>query len=204
MSETTLIDGPGWFGKMPGTGDFASRRLPQDFVQRWDDWLQRGLGHARATLGADWLDAYLVAPVLRFWLSPGLIGPTGWAGVVMPSVDRVGRHFPLTVAQPVDTLAAALASRAWYQAIDAAARTILHLESRIDDLEDALARAHAPAGDPEAADVQQAQRCLQAHRGGAPCSVWWCGDADRATRLQGFGGLPPPAAFVTALGGSGT
>jgi hypothetical protein len=28
---------------------------------------------------------------------PGLIGSNGWAGVLMPSVDRVGRQFPLTL-----------------------------------------------------------------------------------------------------------
>ena len=30
----TLI--PGWYGKIPSLGDFASRRLPQSFVAAWD------------------------------------------------------------------------------------------------------------------------------------------------------------------------
>ena len=30
---------PGWFGKLPGLGDFASRRLPDTFVAAWDRWL---------------------------------------------------------------------------------------------------------------------------------------------------------------------
>ena len=81
---------PGWFGKLPSLGDFASRRLPDAFVQPWDRWLQRGMLAARAELGEQrWLDVYLVAPVLRFWLAPGLLGSEGWAGLMMPSVDRI-------------------------------------------------------------------------------------------------------------------
>jgi type VI secretion system protein ImpM len=38
---------PGWFGKLPSLGDFASRRLPDAFVSRWDRWLQGGLARAR-------------------------------------------------------------------------------------------------------------------------------------------------------------
>ena len=32
---------------------------------------------------------------------PGTAGEQGWAGVLMPSVDRVGRYFPLTIALPL-------------------------------------------------------------------------------------------------------
>jgi len=30
---------PGFYGKMPATGDFVTRRLPGDFVRVWDRWL---------------------------------------------------------------------------------------------------------------------------------------------------------------------
>ena len=71
MSEATLNSAaPGWFGKLPHLGDFASRRLPPSFVRPWDRWLQRGLASARSELGERWLDLYLVAPILRFWLAP--------------------------------------------------------------------------------------------------------------------------------------
>lgn len=92
---------PGFVGKIPSQGDFISRRLPYDFIECWDNWLQEGVGTARAELGERWLQTYLVGPVWRFLVTPGACGGNGWLGLWFPSVDRVGRHFPLTVAVPV-------------------------------------------------------------------------------------------------------
>jgi len=52
---------------------------------------------APASSGEDWLDSYLTAPIWRFLLSSGVCGQMPMLGVMMPSVDRVGRYFPLTV-----------------------------------------------------------------------------------------------------------
>ena len=104
---------PGWYGKLPTLGDFASRRLDGDFIDPWDRWLGEGLAAQREQLGAGWLDAYLGSPVWRFVLMPGVLpGPAGaavLAGVLMPSVDKVGRYFPLTLVtrQEEDSLPAA-------------------------------------------------------------------------------------------------
>jgi type VI secretion system ImpM family protein len=133
---------PGWFGKMPSLGDFASRRLPPKFIEAWDAWLQHELPRSRAAHGAAWLPAYLVAPVQRFWLAPGLIGRSAWAGVWMPSVDRVGRHFPFTVASPwaarADGLGDAIAAGTWFDAIEAAACEVLDPELELEQLEQVL------------------------------------------------------------------
>lgn len=160
MPETALSHHavPGWFGKLPHLGDFASRRLPHRFIRSWDDWLQRSLVSAREELGESWLDLYLVAPVRRFWLSPGVLGRTAWAGVLMPSVDAVGRHFPMTIATPIRDvskgLADVLAARDWFHAIDGVARQVLDVHCAVEDLEQSLAgilggpadlRAEAPA-----------------------------------------------------------
>jgi type VI secretion system protein ImpM len=88
----------GLYGKLPDKGDFISRRLPRGFVEPWDAWLQQGIEKSREQLGADWLEAYLKAPLWRFGLVPGVCGKDGVTGVVMSSADRVGRHFPLTLA----------------------------------------------------------------------------------------------------------
>jgi type VI secretion system ImpM family protein len=128
---------PGWFGKLPNLGDFASRRLPDAFVQPWDRWLQLGMARAREDVPGDWLAGYLVAPIRRFWLAPGVLGDGGWAGLLMPSVDRVGRHFPLTLARPLDRFDAALAGQAWYQALDGVARQVLDVNYTVDELEQA-------------------------------------------------------------------
>ena len=34
---------PGFYGKMPATGDFVTRRLSGDFVRAWDRWLAQHL-----------------------------------------------------------------------------------------------------------------------------------------------------------------
>src|SRR5262245_57872517 len=120
----------GWFGKMPALGDFASRRLPAQWVERWDDWLQRQLVRSAAALGDQgWLDVYLVAPVRRFWLAAGLVTSDAWLGLLMPSVDSVGRHFPFTLAVPLQPgrgeLIDALASSDWLDGADTLARQVL-------------------------------------------------------------------------------
>jgi type VI secretion system protein ImpM len=200
MSEAALNPhvAPGWFGKLPSLGDFASRRLPHAFVQPWDHWLQRGLSAARAELGERWLETYLVAPVLRFWLAPGVLGGLGWAGLLMPSIDRVGRHFPLTIARPVDSLAAALAARDWFNAIDAAARRALDVSYTVADFEDALSALPQDASERSAAVGALAAR-LDGQAG--PASLWWCGDATEETQFRHFAGLPPQDAFAALIGG---
>ncbi len=102
MSEQTLTssvsgDQAGFYGKIPSHGDFLSRRLPRSFIGPWETWLQEALTNSQEQLGEQWLDNYLTSPLWRFGLSPGICGDTGWAGVIMPSVDRVGRYYPLTL-----------------------------------------------------------------------------------------------------------
>jgi type VI secretion system protein ImpM len=51
---------------------------------------------SRQSLGNDWRPAFLRAPIWRFWLGETLCGTTV-LGAFMPSLDQVGRYFPLTV-----------------------------------------------------------------------------------------------------------
>jgi type VI secretion system protein ImpM len=192
---------PGWFGKLPNVGDFASRRLPEAFVRRWDRWLQGGLARARDDAASDWLAGYLVAPIHRFWIAGGVINAAAWAGLVMPSVDRVGRHFPLTIARPIEGLAAALAARGWYRALDGVARQVLDIDFTIDDFERALAGlAVDTPGGPDDAVHALASRLLEAATPGETRTVWWCDDADDPAQFACFAQLPPPAALAVMLG----
>ena len=88
----------GFYGKLPMVGDFVSRRLSDDFISAWDAWLQSAIATSQEQLGEEWLTRYLTSPIWRFLLSPGVCGNQAVAGIVMPSVDKVGRYFPLTVA----------------------------------------------------------------------------------------------------------
>lgn len=194
--SAVVAGAPGWFGKLPSLGDFASRRLPPSFVAGWDGWLQRELPRSRRDLGAAWLDAYLVAPVRRYWLAPGLLGETAWLGIWMPSVDAVGRHFPLTVAAawsggPEDALRLpAVAS--WFDAVDAAARAALDPQRHIDAFERTLAGAAAPLVDALSGDCR-------AHVASPRHSWWWCPGVDDTARTLRAAGLPAGADFDALL-----
>lgn len=90
---------PGYFGKVHTCGDFVGRGLPRSFVEPWDSWLHESLMTSRQQLGKDWLNFYLTSPLYRFILSPGICGGHQWLGVLMPSVDKIGRYYPMTVGQ---------------------------------------------------------------------------------------------------------
>ncbi|MDN6881966.1 type VI secretion system-associated protein TagF [Variovorax sp. CAN2819] len=117
---------PGWFGKLPGMGDFAHRRLPEAFRAVWDQWLQRGMSRLRDR--ADWTERYLEAPIWCFALGRQVAGDRAWIGVLMPSVDGVGRYFPFAIAVELEAdspgtlrgAALAVALRWWAHATQAA------------------------------------------------------------------------------------
>ncbi len=108
----------GFFGKLPSHGDFLRRHVSDAFVGVWDAWLQECIAASREALGDQWLDVYLTSPVWRFGCAPGTCGPAPVIGIIVPSVDRVGRYFPLTIAAElpgsVDLVAAATDAEAFF------------------------------------------------------------------------------------------
>jgi type VI secretion system protein ImpM len=92
-----MANASGAFGKMPALGDFFRLRADPAFVSVWDTWLQEAMLVGRRALGPRWDDCYLTSPVWRFCLPKDVAGPTAIVGVLMPSIDRVGRQFPLTL-----------------------------------------------------------------------------------------------------------
>jgi type VI secretion system protein ImpM len=161
----------GFFGKLPCRGDFLKRRVRDDFVAVWDDWLQQCLAESRQQMQEQWLNAYLASPIWRFVLSEGVCGTGMYAGVLVPSVDRVGRYFPLTLVAQWSTehgaLDVACDAQDWFDALEELALQAPDI-SDIDvfdaqvarlsgfgdadaaaesaDLRDALARANFPHG----------------------------------------------------------
>lgn len=87
----------GFYGKLPSHGDFLKRRVSDGFVGIWDSWLQESIATSRAALGDQWLDIYLTSPAWRFACAAGACGASPVVGIIVPSVDRVGRYFPLTL-----------------------------------------------------------------------------------------------------------
>jgi type VI secretion system protein ImpM len=86
----------GLFGKLPAKRDFIALNAPSAFLAIYEKWLQGSLTASRLELGPRWQEAYLNAPIWRFWLGGAHAGQSV-AGAFMPSVDGVGRYFPLTV-----------------------------------------------------------------------------------------------------------
>jgi len=184
----------GFYGKLPGEGDFVTRRLPWEFTAAWDDWLQQGMLASRAALAHGWLQCYLSAPIWRFQLAPGVCGPLAWRGLFFASVDRVGRYFPLTLAFAGTSAAGAAATAAtlagdaagWLAAEDAGLAGLAPTLP-LDDFDRALQALAEPAADP--ADA------------GPPAAVhFYCAGSEGAAPLRlSFAALPPAARFADLI-----
>ncbi|HEX8555507.1 MAG TPA: type VI secretion system-associated protein TagF [Sphingomonas sp.] len=84
------------WGKLPAHGDFVARGLSASGRDRLDDWLAASLADARGVFGDGFDDAYDQAPPWRFaWPDP----PHWTAGAMAPSVDAVGRRYPILLAR---------------------------------------------------------------------------------------------------------
>lgn len=183
----------GFFGKLPGRGDFVRRDLPNTFVDTWDRWLQHGIAASRNTLGDGWLDSWLCAPIWRFALPPGTCGPDAWAGVMMPSVDRAGRYFPLTLATSVGTPAAAVLAGDWIAAVEAVALSALDEGADFERFADAVGQL--PVCPPVSAETWAGGWRVRG-AGGDPAS-----GLVQALAIAGAVGLGGQCIFATQGGG---
>jgi type VI secretion system ImpM family protein len=130
---------PGFYGKLPSAGDFVGRGWSPGLRDGLDLLVRSGLG-AFATEGKSLTEVMPQAPALALAVRPGALAATGFAGVMVPSSDRVGREFALCVG--FETTGAA-ADFGW---LPASAVAVLHgLALRAldrvlsaDDLVDAL------------------------------------------------------------------
>jgi type VI secretion system protein ImpM len=206
----------GYYGKLASRGDFVSRGLPQSFIAPWDAWLAAGLRISQQQLGDDWLNAYLVSPLWRFALAAGVCGPGAVVGVLMPSIDRVGRYFPLTVAQmlgPDQSLAAlGSAPNAWFEQVETLMLGTLEEGADFPVFDQSvftlgfvptvqrepisrfagLQRTHA--NDPDSRHRMLAELACEG------ASLWWGRGSERiAPGLMRCEGLPDPAGFSSYL-----
>lgn len=139
VAQNTTV---GLHGKLPAHGDFLTRRLNREFIHGWDDWLQRAIASSQEQLAGEWLNIYLTSPIWRFVLSSGVVDSQPWAGVLMPSVDSVGRYFPLTLARPMPELASPsemlVRGDQWFTGLEEIALTGLQEDTTVDALDTAL------------------------------------------------------------------
>ncbi|MCG8907810.1 MULTISPECIES: type VI secretion system-associated protein TagF [unclassified Pseudomonas] len=205
----------GFYGKIASRGDFVGRGLPASFQQPWDAWLAAGLQACQRQLGEAWLQAYLVSPLWRFVLAPGVCGGAAAAGVLMPSIDRVGRYFPLTVAIVLpahQSLSATQAADGWFDAVETALLATLEEGARFEDFEAAVqalpdlpqqpaaACGSLPAAQRMAALDAPARLAALAERACDGASLWWGNGSEQvAPGLLRCDGLPAAERFAALL-----
>jgi type VI secretion system protein ImpM len=146
----------GFYGKLPSHGDFLRRRVSDEFVSVWDRWLQECVAGSQAALGPRWLDVYLTSPAWRFACDRGVFGQPA-LGLMVPSVDRVGRYFYLTLLATlpdhVDVAGAAASAAVFFEnaeqlVVDTLAAATIDFESFDDRVGDLSRDLEALAGAP--------------------------------------------------------
>jgi type VI secretion system protein ImpM len=180
----------GFYGKLPARGDFVRVGLPRDFIDPWDEWLTEVITASRTTMSDNWLPAFLESPVWRFILPAGLCGGRAVLGLMLPSVDRAGRYFPLTFAALFAGRPPAPESpgaTAWLDRCEAAGRAALDEDAEPDRLSKMIGE-HEPM--PDLGDPPPTAQ-----------SRWWTdGSPHVPAGHLSVRGLPDPATYATMLG----
>lgn len=131
------MSNPGLFGKLPCYGDFLCRDLDTSFVEVWDTWLQGYVSGTQEQLGESWLDTYLTSPIWRFAFSSGVVDENTWAGLLLPSVDRVGRYFPFSIVKKIGVSSPPVVmstANSWFDELENIALQALEGETSVDDI----------------------------------------------------------------------
>lgn len=205
----------GFFGKIPARGDFVRSGLPGGFVAAWDAWLQAVIPVSRELLGEDWVPAWLEAPIWRFALDHGLCGADAVLGVWMPSVDRAGRHFPLTLAATISATTSddlPVQGSEWLAIAERAGLEAVTEDVQPERLTALLDTAPFPGGEGapstasphergDAADVPDFLAAPARGNGeSGAMSRWWTEGAPRvAPRTLAIPGLPDGSTFAAML-----
>jgi len=219
----------GLFGKLPAKRDFVAANAPRRFLETWEPWLQSGVATSRQTMGAAWVESYNRAPFWRYWLGADFCGEA-LIGAFMPSVDGVGRAFPLTIFASGGERAPAPPeiddNGPWCEAAEALLLTALDDQSTLEAITAGLAALPAPA---LCDSVVQVPGCRELPDGGALVSTtdgrvsaaflsarrlghrrafasqsfWWTiGGEGFAPCALSYVGLPPPTRFSDFLTGA--
>jgi type VI secretion system protein ImpM len=217
------------YGKLPAKRDFVALYATRAFLAAYEPWLQGGISASRLALGDAWQGVFLNAPIWRFWLGADLTGGAV-AGAFMPSVDGVGRYFPLTVlaqSQPGGSIPPPELDpqEAWYATIEDFLLATLDPDMAFEAITQAL-DALAPASDRLAQPVPEAMTRLSDGTILTPCAsatfpqrlaelrqedharayagssfFWTVGGDDYAPLALVCRGLPDPHLFAGLLTG---
>jgi type VI secretion system protein ImpM len=154
-----MNDPVGFYGKLPGAGDFVQRQLPSAFVEAWDRHFQRAVETGRRELGEQWTAAWERGAAWRFVLSPGVCGNSAWCGLTGPAVDRLGRGFPMVLAAPCPgDIGGTLRNGAWFDSLERVYRAARHEAPGVESF--AAKVASLPRPQTDATDLASAWQAL--------------------------------------------
>lgn len=204
----------GYFGKAPVTGDFLARNIDRDVRDALDSWLQQSLEASRKALGDSWLHSFLTAPIWRFVVTGlGQRGPI--VGLLMPSVDKVGRYFPLALVAEISATGIdarlLMACDQLLTRLEPLLLTALEDDFDVDYFShqlDAVAKQIAARPDQDAEDSPGIAKITDLagldatlrQQDWRNASVWWTDGSDyRKAEMIIHQKLPRPAAFATLL-----
>jgi type VI secretion system protein ImpM len=218
----------GLFGKLSAKRDFIALATPRSFLEAWEPWVQSSLSASRHQLNDRWQQAFLTAPVWRFWLGAGICG-SAVAGAIMPSLDGMGRYYPLTLHAVADAGAPIPppdvdTQDEWYGMAESFLLSTLARDSVFEDISSALDALAVPrtrlraAGDAGIASLTDDMAGMIAASGDfatslsalsaaspevyAAASFWWtAGGGDFPPTVLSCRGLPDPYHYSTLLTG---
>ncbi len=219
----------GLFGKLPAKRDFIGMNASRRFLEAWEPWLQAGVATSKQMLGDAWIETYNRAPIWRYWLGADFCGEA-MIGAFMPSVDGVGRSFPLAVF--VGEGDASLAppelepNDAWFAAAEAVLLDALEPGATLELIAEKVGALPLPALEPrttrddrleelaeggvlardagsEVSSAFLAARRFGRRRAFASQTFWWTiGGGDFPSLALMEVGLPPAVRFADMLTGA--
>lgn len=213
----------GAYGKYPAKRDYIAVKMPRPVLQPLETWLAAGLATSRDRLGRRWQEHYMVQPVWNFRLGRALCG-VECLGTMAPSVDGVGRTFPLVILAMANAPDEALVSTAeevggWigtacerlmaalsdHPPVDPEELVLgladpIGQASSANDIEPLGKGYRALWGEGGQAEAESRIAAEHAARSGDHRSIWWCaGSALVRAQTVTFDGFPDPEFMVSMM-----
>ncbi|MBK8456219.1 MAG: type VI secretion system-associated protein TagF [Phyllobacteriaceae bacterium] len=213
----------GLFGKYPAKRDFVTVNLPRGVLAPVENWLLAAVATSRDKLGGEWTDRFLVQPIWNFRIGRAIAG-VDCLGALAPSVDGVGRYFPLAIIAHSESGFPGFAENRqtdWFAAVhrrlvealdDNAEPDPVRLVADLPEPQSAgappdaetIAGGRCARGDPEADDFAARVSALETAAANETRTAWWTrGSALVKPQYNSFAAMPGPGFYAAMMGDGG-